>query len=188
MARTMQLLIACLALVWIHGLSLVEAGRQRYAVLHAGDEAMLQGTWSSGSGKVVTGAGFFNPRARSFTPPTVPGLAYSFTRDGYWEFAKYRVQPNRKYVYRSRQLASWSDLLIWSPNLGSHSHSEKTRVYSKPIDLATRQLHPPHQWHSSALAYHTRRCSASYLELPRRQSTRRDVRRFGRVHHGRHLD
>ncbi|KAI3480519.1 hypothetical protein L1887_57367 [Cichorium endivia] len=35
--------------------SMVRAGRQRYAVLHAGDEPMLQGTWSSGSGKVTTG-------------------------------------------------------------------------------------------------------------------------------------
>lgn len=82
--------------VWFQSLSLVSAGRQRYEVLQAGDEAMLQGTWSSGSGRVVTGAGFFNPRTRSFTPPPVPGQAYSFTRDGFWEFAKYRVTPNRK--------------------------------------------------------------------------------------------
>lgn len=96
MARAAQLLLACLAYAWLQGLSLVEAGRQRYAVLHAGDEPTLQGTWSSGSGKVVTGQGFFNPRTRSFTPPSVPGQAYSFTSDGYWEFAKYRVTPNRK--------------------------------------------------------------------------------------------
>ncbi|TKY87625.1 hypothetical protein EX895_003206 [Sporisorium graminicola] len=73
---------------------LVQAGRQRYEILHAGDEPMLQGTWSSGSGKVVTGPSFFNPRKRSFTAPPVPGQAYSFTQDGYWEFAKYRVTPN----------------------------------------------------------------------------------------------
>lgn len=51
----MQFLLACLGFVWIQALNLVEAGRQRYAVLHAGDETTLQGTWSSGSGKVVTG-------------------------------------------------------------------------------------------------------------------------------------
>lgn len=104
MTRTMQLLVASLALVWIHAFSLVEAGRQRYAVLAAGDEPMLQGTWSSGSGRVVTGAGFFNPRTRSFTPPAVPGQAYSFTGDGYWEFAKYRVTPNRKCPFKAVRL------------------------------------------------------------------------------------
>ncbi|SJX65883.1 related to ROT1-protein involved in cell wall function [Sporisorium reilianum f. sp. reilianum] len=96
MPRTAQLLVACLAYLWFQTLSLVQAGRQRYAILHAGDEPMLQGTWSSGSGKVVTGASFFNPRTRSFNAPTVPGQAYSFTQDGYWEFSKYRVTPNPK--------------------------------------------------------------------------------------------
>lgn len=96
MPRSLHLLFAYLAYLWLCSMHLVQAGRQRYAILNAGDEPMLQGTWSSGSGKVVTGPGFFNPRTRSFTPPTVPGQAYSFTQDGYWEFAKYRVTPNRK--------------------------------------------------------------------------------------------
>ncbi|SNX83742.1 related to ROT1 - molecular chaperone in the endoplasmic reticulum [Melanopsichium pennsylvanicum] len=94
MTRSAQLLLACLAYIYFQSLTLVSAGRQRYAVLKEGDEPMLQGTWSSGSGKVVTGSGFFNPRTRSFIAPTVPGQAYSFTRDGYWELAKYRVTPN----------------------------------------------------------------------------------------------
>lgn len=48
--------------------------------------------------------GFFNPRSRSFIAPTVPGQAYSFTQDGFWEFAKYRVTPNRKSSARTPEL------------------------------------------------------------------------------------
>ncbi|KAJ1034871.1 hypothetical protein NDA18_000479 [Ustilago nuda] len=128
----MQLLVASLALVWICAFSLVEAGRQRYAVLAAGDEPMLQGTWSSGSGRVVTGAGFFNPRTRSFTPPEVPGQAYSFTRDGYWEFAKYRVTPN------PRKPECIQSQLIWQH--GSYALHTNGTLHLWPIPREGAQL------------------------------------------------
>ncbi|PWZ01716.1 hypothetical protein BCV70DRAFT_79061 [Testicularia cyperi] len=89
-----RLALCALVVALLECISIVQAGRQRYAVLFAGDEATLEGTWSTGSGVVSTGGNFFDPRTRSFNPPSVPGMAYSFTRDGYWEFAKYRVSPN----------------------------------------------------------------------------------------------
>lgn len=61
----------------------------------------LLGTWSSGSGNVVTGVGFANPVNFSFTYPTTTGVAYAFTTDtladgsaGYFEEAQYRFTGN----------------------------------------------------------------------------------------------
>ncbi|GAC98944.1 hypothetical protein PHSY_006541 [Pseudozyma hubeiensis SY62] len=132
MARSTQLLLACLVYVCFQTLSLVSAGRQRYQILSAGDEAMLQGTWSSGSGRVVTGAGFFDPRTRSFTPPNVPGTAYSFTRDGFWEFAKYRVTPN------PRKPQCITSQLIWQH--GSYLLHSNGTIQLYPIAREGAQL------------------------------------------------
>ncbi|KAG8908392.1 Reversal of tor2 lethality [Tulasnella sp. 403] len=64
----------------------------------------LLGTWSSGSGNVVTGAGFANPVNFTFTYPSTTGVSYSFTTDvlsdggsGYFEEAQYRFQGNGKW-------------------------------------------------------------------------------------------
>jgi len=56
----------------------------------------LAGTWSSGSGAVVTGPGFADPmnNNRPFIYPSNTGIAYSFTDDGYFETAWYRFQAN----------------------------------------------------------------------------------------------
>ncbi|ETS61366.1 hypothetical protein PaG_04393 [Moesziomyces aphidis] len=47
----------------------------------------LAGTWSTGSGAVRTGPGFWNPRTQQFTVPRSAGRSYSFTKDGFWEEA-----------------------------------------------------------------------------------------------------
>ncbi|TFK48817.1 hypothetical protein OE88DRAFT_1684239 [Heliocybe sulcata] len=52
------------------------------------------GTWSSGSGAVVTGSGFANPANMSFTYPKTTGISYSFTTDGFYEIARYRFTAN----------------------------------------------------------------------------------------------
>ncbi|EPQ54877.1 hypothetical protein GLOTRDRAFT_139339 [Gloeophyllum trabeum ATCC 11539] len=52
------------------------------------------GTWSSGSGAVVTGSGFANPGNLSFTYPKNTGISYSFTSDGFYEIARYRFSSN----------------------------------------------------------------------------------------------
>jgi len=54
----------------------------------------LPGTWSSGSQAVSTGSGFANPANLTFKYPTVPGISYSFTSDGYYEIARYRYVGN----------------------------------------------------------------------------------------------
>ncbi|KIN08223.1 hypothetical protein OIDMADRAFT_175080 [Oidiodendron maius Zn] len=54
----------------------------------------LVGTWSTKSGKVLTGPGFYNPVNDSFIEPRRTGISYSFTSDGYYEEAYYRAISN----------------------------------------------------------------------------------------------
>lgn len=54
----------------------------------------ITGTWSSGSQNVVTGAGFATPSQEAFTYPKTTGMSYSFTDDGYYEIARYRMTSN----------------------------------------------------------------------------------------------
>jgi hypothetical protein len=80
------------------------------------DGKELVGTWSSKSKKVHTGPvrdakipmgitaldtaanskqGFYNPVKDNLIEPDLPGISYSFTADGWYEEAYYRVEPNR---------------------------------------------------------------------------------------------
>ncbi|KAF8601393.1 hypothetical protein BDV93DRAFT_235213 [Ceratobasidium sp. AG-I] len=54
----------------------------------------IEGTWSSGSLQVLTGPNFANPLNWSFNYPNAPGISYSFTDDGFWEQAIYRLVGN----------------------------------------------------------------------------------------------
>ncbi|CAE6458698.1 unnamed protein product [Rhizoctonia solani] len=63
-----------------------------YDAIH--NATSIQGTWSSGSQHVQTGAGFANPLNSSFNYPSTAGISYSFTDDGYWEQALYRFESN----------------------------------------------------------------------------------------------
>jgi len=54
----------------------------------------IGGTWASGSQNVVTGSGFVNPANLSFNYPVTTGISYSFTEDGYYEIARYRMYGN----------------------------------------------------------------------------------------------
>ncbi|EPQ27965.1 uncharacterized protein PFL1_04292 [Pseudozyma flocculosa PF-1] len=54
----------------------------------------LTGTWSTGSGAVLTGVNFYNPVDRSFTLPLTAGESYSFTSDGFWEQASVKWISN----------------------------------------------------------------------------------------------
>ncbi|CEH12740.1 Chaperone, endoplasmic reticulum protein-folding, fungi [Ceraceosorus bombacis] len=60
------------------------------------DPVSIVGTWSSGSGGVSTGLGFFNPGNNSFILPKTSGQSYSFTQDGFWEQALYLFSPTAK--------------------------------------------------------------------------------------------
>lgn len=56
--------------------------------------AELEGTWSSKSNTVFTGPGFYDPVDELLIEPALPGISYSFTADGYYEEAMYRVKSN----------------------------------------------------------------------------------------------
>ena len=56
----------------------------------------LVGTWTTSSKKVVTGPGFYDPVNDKMTEPSLPGISYSFTQDGWYEEAYYRAVPNGK--------------------------------------------------------------------------------------------
>lgn len=54
----------------------------------------ITGTWSSGSQNVITGPGFATPSQEGFTYPKTTGMSFSFTDDGYYEVARYRMTSN----------------------------------------------------------------------------------------------
>lgn len=56
----------------------------------------LYGTWSSKSNQVFTGPGFYDPVDELLIEPSLPGISYSFTEDGYFEEATYQVTANPK--------------------------------------------------------------------------------------------
>ncbi|KAF5101135.1 hypothetical protein D0Z00_000981 [Geotrichum galactomycetum] len=56
--------------------------------------SQLEGTWSSKSNAVFTGPDFYDPVDELLIEPALPGISYSFTADGYWEQALYRVTGN----------------------------------------------------------------------------------------------
>lgn len=64
--------------------------------LGASDSSSLAGTWSSKSNQVFTGPGFYDPVDELLIEPSLPGLSYSFTEDGYFEQATYQVTANPK--------------------------------------------------------------------------------------------
>lgn len=54
----------------------------------------LVGTWSSKSNAVFTGPGFYDPVDELIIEPDLPGISYSFTEDGHFEEALYRISSN----------------------------------------------------------------------------------------------
>ncbi|CCE40981.1 Chaperone for protein-folding within the ER, fungal family protein [Candida parapsilosis] len=56
----------------------------------------LEGTWTSKSNTVFTGPGFYDPVDELLIEPDLPGISYSFTKDGHYEEALYRVTSNAK--------------------------------------------------------------------------------------------
>lgn len=63
-------------------------------VLSGSAGSQLEGTWSSKSNAVFTGPDFYDPVDELLIEPALPGISYSFTADGYWEQALYRVTAN----------------------------------------------------------------------------------------------
>ncbi|KAI5481008.1 ROT1 protein [Pseudohyphozyma bogoriensis] len=69
----------------------------------------FSGTWSTGSGAVVTGSGFADPmnNAKPFTYPANTGISYSFTDDGYFEEAQYRFNSNASEPHCATAVVIW---------------------------------------------------------------------------------
>ncbi|QLQ81348.1 hypothetical protein HG537_0F01090 [Torulaspora globosa] len=63
-------------------------------VVGASDKSSLAGTWSSKSNQVFTGPGFYDPVDELLIEPSLPGISYSFTEDGFFEQASYQVSGN----------------------------------------------------------------------------------------------
>lgn len=63
-------------------------------VLAAPNMKELLGTWASKSNTVFTGPGFYDPVSELLIEPDLPGISYSFTDDGHYEEALYRVTSN----------------------------------------------------------------------------------------------
>lgn len=54
----------------------------------------LEGTWVSKSNTVFTGPGYYDPVDELLIEPALPGISYSFTKDGHYEEALYRITSN----------------------------------------------------------------------------------------------
>ena len=91
----------------------------------------LEGTWSSGSGSVLTGQGsgesdtFFNPMRRKFTVPKTSGYSYSFTRDGFFEMAQFTYNSS------GRQPECFTASLKWQH--GTYT-LEGSNIHMKPYE------------------------------------------------------
>ena len=72
----------------------VSAQTTTYGIGVPNNVTSLSGTWSTGSGHVLTGLNFYDPVNNSFIYPATAGQSYSFTDDGYWEQALYLYNTN----------------------------------------------------------------------------------------------
>lgn len=62
--------------------------------VHCNDIDSLYGTWSSKSNQVFTGPGFYDPVDELLIEPSLPGISFSFTKNGWFEQATYQVNAN----------------------------------------------------------------------------------------------
>lgn len=63
-------------------------------VVGAPNMAELEGTWTSKLNAVFTGPGYYDPVDELLIEPALPGISYSFTSDGHYEEALYRITSN----------------------------------------------------------------------------------------------
>ncbi|KAH8597230.1 chaperone for protein-folding within the ER, fungal-domain-containing protein [Bisporella sp. PMI_857] len=87
--------------------SLLLAGAYITLTTAAQIDTQLVGTWSTKSGKVLTGPGFYNPINDSFIEPSHTGISYSFTADGFYETAYYRAIANPTNPECAQGLIQW---------------------------------------------------------------------------------
>ncbi|EIW81532.1 hypothetical protein CONPUDRAFT_82418 [Coniophora puteana RWD-64-598 SS2] len=88
----MQLLAALAAAAALISPVLGQGTTIQYTPTH--NITTIYGTWASGSKNVITGPSFASPNNVSFHYPATTGMSYSFTTDGYYEIARYRMEGN----------------------------------------------------------------------------------------------
>lgn len=92
----------------------------------------LEGTWVSKSNAVFTGPGFYDPADELLIEPALPGISYSFTADGHYEEALYRITSNPR--NHSCPIASLTF------QHGSYKILSNGSVLLEPIAVDGRQL------------------------------------------------
>ncbi|KAI9655873.1 MAG: Reversal of tor2 lethality [Trizodia sp. TS-e1964] len=106
------------------------------ATLIAGSAALidpqLTGTWSTKSNKVFTGPAFYDPVNEKFTEPSLTGISYSFTNDGFYEEAYYRAISNPTRPSCPEGLMQFQH--------GTYTKSENGSLILEPFAVDGRQL------------------------------------------------
>ncbi|CAK1364124.1 unnamed protein product [Cercospora beticola] len=119
-------------------LALAAAGLGLIASSHAALPSDIIGTWSTKSGKTLTGPGFYDAINDKLIEPSHTGISYSFTADGYYEEAYYRaianpVRPNCPGGIMQWQHGTWEQLSNGSLALTPIA-TDGRQLLSKPCD------------------------------------------------------
>ncbi|TCD59781.1 Reversal of tor2 lethality [Steccherinum ochraceum] len=100
----------------------------------------LAGTWSSGSRKVVTGAGFANPNNRTFTYPPTAGVSYTFTDSGFFESARYRFNGNGS-TQSATDPHCITGIMVWIH--GTYTLNDNSSMTLNPFPDGYQQVQDP---------------------------------------------
>ncbi|WFD36703.1 hypothetical protein MCUN1_003590 [Malassezia cuniculi] len=117
MLRVLSVLVALCALTVMGALEVKKGKASTYVI-------DLEGTWSSGSQKVLTGLPFFNPFQLQFTVPETAGVSYSFhtDKDGKQFFEtsqfRYHTDPAKPQCFNATMIWQHGTYNI-APNNGS---------------------------------------------------------------------
>jgi len=92
----------------------------------------LTGTWTTKSKSVLTGSGFYDPVNEKFIEPTLTGISYSFTDDGWYEEAYYRAVSNPTTPACPQGIIQWQH--------GTYTINPNGSLSLSPIAVDGRQL------------------------------------------------
>lgn len=112
-----------------------------------GNLTSLTGTWSSGTGAVLTGPGFAQPTNFTFTYPNNTGIALSFTDDGHFEEAQYRFEANGTEPHCVKAIVIWQH--------GNYTIQPNNSITFSPIESDGRiQVQDPCASETNVITYY----------------------------------